>query len=259
MTERFLSPFGDNPATRSARFLLRALPRTAIMPVLTGPMRGQRWMVGAGVHSCWLGVYERGKQAELVRILRAGDAFLDVGAHSGLYTLLGSRLVGPQGRVYAVEPAPANLAMLDHHLELNRLHNVTVIRAAAGARPGKAAFASGNTSYTGRLGDGDLTVNVEQLDDLLDRDLIRPPRLIKIDVEGAEAGVLEGARKLLQTVRPSVLQATHGDAARRLSTAALEAAGYRLRSLGTPDELVAEPVARDADPAHPPARGASRG
>ena len=258
MTERFLSPFGNNAATRGARFVLRALPRTAVLPILAGPMRGQRWIVGAGVHSCWLGVYERGKQAELVRILRAGDAFLDVGAHSGLYTLLGARLVGAQGRVYALEPAPANLAMLDHHLELNRLHNVTVIRAAAGARPASASFASGDSSYTGRLGEGDLTVRVEQLDDLLERDLIRPPKLIKIDVEGAEADVLEGARRLLETARPIVLLATHGDRARQLSTQALEAAGYRLRSLGTPDELVAEPEPPADQPAHRRARGAAR-
>src|SRR5690348_14247261 len=161
LTERFLSPFGDNPATRTARIVLRALPRSTVMPILSGPMRGQRWIVGAGVHSCWIGVYERRKQAELARVLRPGTCFLDVGAHAGLYTLLAARLVGPTGSVVAIEPLPSNVRILRRHLELNRLHNVTVIEAAAGAKAGPGRFTSGDSSYTGRMGDGELMVAVE--------------------------------------------------------------------------------------------------
>ena len=68
-----------------------------------------------------------------------------------------------------------------------------VIEAAAGREPGAARFEAGETSYTGRVGEGELVVRVEQLDDLYRRGEIGRPALVKIDVEGHQQAVLDGA------------------------------------------------------------------
>lgn len=60
---------------------LRLIPRSAVFPILQGPLRGKRWTVGSGSHGCWLGSYEYSKQTLLRQELRAGQvvAFFHVG------------------------------------------------------------------------------------------------------------------------------------------------------------------------------------
>ena len=108
---------------RLLRLPLRLLPAGAVVPILSGPLRGRRWVVGAGPHGYWLGTYEADKQRLLQTLLREGDCFFDVGANVGFFTLLASALVGRSGRVVAFEPLPQNLAFLRRHLLLNRPHN----------------------------------------------------------------------------------------------------------------------------------------
>src|SRR5689334_1113570 len=89
---------------RAARLPLRLIPSGARMPVLQGPLKGMRWTAGAHTHGCWLGSYELSKQQLFARTLKPGGVLYDIGANAGFYTLLGSRLLGPEGRVYAFEP-----------------------------------------------------------------------------------------------------------------------------------------------------------
>ena len=73
---------------------------------------------------------------ELVRELKAGDVFFDLGAYVGPYTLLASRLVGEGGRVVAFEPDPATRDLLDRNLAANGASNVTVVPSAVGRAAG---------------------------------------------------------------------------------------------------------------------------
>jgi hypothetical protein len=80
------------------------------------------------------GVWEPHITAAFRELLASGDVCVDVGAHIGYFSLLASRLVGPHGHVYALEPAPATYAALRSNLELNGVTNVTALRVAAGDR-----------------------------------------------------------------------------------------------------------------------------
>ncbi len=71
-------------------------------------------------------------EADFVRrVVQPGMTVLDLGANIGLYTLLLARRVGPNGHVYAFEPAPDNCRLLSHNLHQNQADNVTVIPKAA--------------------------------------------------------------------------------------------------------------------------------
>jgi FkbM family methyltransferase len=128
-----------------------------------------------------------------------GTVALDVGANVGAYTLLLGQWVQPGGCVYAFEPAPAALHGLAKHVALNGLDAVVrVVRAAAAASTGTATLAVDGISGANRLAEspGGERVETVTIDDFCRREGIRPS-FIKIDVEGAELGVLRGARETI--------------------------------------------------------------
>src|SRR5438093_220793 len=81
-------------------------------------------------HIYYHGVGEREVSDFLKRTLRPGMTFIDAGANLGEYTLLAARLVGPAGRVYALECAPRTLVNLHRNVTLNHLTHVRVVEAA---------------------------------------------------------------------------------------------------------------------------------
>jgi hypothetical protein len=91
--------------------------KDAVIPILQGPGRGMKWIVGSSVNSCWLGSYEFKMQKSIVKYLRPGMIAYDIGAHVGFYTLLFSRIVRPHGKVYAFEPLPENIQFLQKYLK----------------------------------------------------------------------------------------------------------------------------------------------
>ncbi len=230
---------------RLLRAPLRAIPPGARVRVLQGPLRGARWIVGSATHGCWLGTYESEKQRALSSLLKAGQTLFDVGANAGFYTLLGSKLVGPGGKVFAFEPLPANLGHLREHLRINHVTNTEVIAAAVGRSKGRLQFAEAASPSMGRLDPGGgLEVDVVSLDELVAAGAVRPPDLIKMDIEGGEVEALKGARVVLATHRPQLLLATHGWELHRDCCALLRGLGYGIEALGggepdATDELIA--------------------
>lgn len=218
---------------RLLRFPTRLLPRSMRIRILSGGNRGYLWTVGAGHQACWLGTFEEHRQLALSQLLRKGDCFLDVGAHAGFFTLLGSRLVGPEGTVVAFEPLPANLDFLRLHVELNRVENVTVFDAAVSDSQGAASFAEGSNTHTGGLSpNGAIRVRTVKLDELRADGLIATANVIKIDVEGAELQVLRGAEELLRHAKMrAVLLSAHGVAIAHECAGLLSRAGYSISEL----------------------------
>jgi FkbM family methyltransferase len=228
---------------RLLRAPLALIPREAIVPILQGPTRGMKWVVGASTHGCWLGSYEYTKRRVMERLLRPTAVVYDVGANVGYYTLLSSALVGPKGRVIAFEPLPRNLDYLRRHIEINRLQNVTVMPTALGERLGVAHFREAADPSMGSLGeDGSLTVQVSSLDDLSARAQIPDADVIKMDIEGGELAALKGAQALLARRRPLVLLATHGIEVHRGCCDLLSALGYQLSSLDGEDLALTDEV-----------------
>ncbi len=125
---------------RLLRLPVRMLPKSAVMTIRRGPAKGMKWIVGAATHGCWLGTYELDKQKSIQKFVRPGMIAYDVGAQAGFYTLILSRLVGDQGRVFAFEPNARELTYLIRHVSLNRLRNVEIVQAAVGEKTGTVPF-----------------------------------------------------------------------------------------------------------------------
>jgi FkbM family methyltransferase len=203
-------------AARAAGALRSAWRRRRPRRVKAGPARGLRLDPGAGDPDALTGLYEAPVQAAVAAELRAGDVVLDVGANIGFLTVLAARLVGPAGRVVAFEPVPGNAQLVRRNAALNRQTQVEVVPAAVGDRDGTATLVlarhAGGAALEGadRPPDacGELSVPVVTLDGWLAANAGRlpgPVRLVKIDVEGAEAAALRGADALLRGQRPLVL------------------------------------------------------
>jgi FkbM family methyltransferase len=134
--------------------------------------------------------------------IEPGTVFVDVGANIGWFTLIGSRLTGPKGRVFAIEPDPRNCGILRRNIAHNDCGNVTVYPVAAGAMDGKAfLYRSTDNQGDHRLSVASdrtdrVTVRVRTLDALLARRTNRID-VVKMDTQGSEAAVLTGMKQLL--------------------------------------------------------------
>jgi FkbM family methyltransferase len=200
----------DTFAGKLVRFPFRLLPRGMTVPILQGPLRGKKWILGSQRHAFWLGGYEPHMQTLMARELKKGRTFYDIGANVGFYTLLGSFCVAP-GSVFAFEPLPANLKFLKRHLAINQVQNVRVLQLAISDEIGAAKFRAESTGAMGQLdSSGDVNVNMSTIDALLDSREILPPDCIKMDIEGAEWKALIGARECFQQYKPVLFLATHG-------------------------------------------------
>lgn len=143
------------------------------------------------------------------RILRHDDLFVDVGAHVGLYTLWA---LDADASVIAIEPNPDAVGQLRANLALNDFTG-EVVEAAVGATPGRMAMTGEDLLRQRLVLDGSasstaVTVDVRVLDDVLGDRVVRG---LKIDVEGAERLVLEGASRLLSDGRVDVMQLEWND------------------------------------------------
>ncbi|WP_439398304.1 FkbM family methyltransferase [Bradyrhizobium sp. PMVTL-01] len=189
------------------RLPLRIVPSTAVLPILTGPNRGLKWVVGAGNHSCWLGTYEGAIAKSIAARVKPGMTVFDVGAHAGYYTLMLSRLVGHEGRVFAFEANPENAKKLRRHLQINDVKNVELIEAAVSDRTGEAFFEvdphSDKYGYMGTLAESGTPVRTVMLDEF------PVPDLVKMDIEGAETRAFAGASRLLSEHRTAIFLALH--------------------------------------------------
>ncbi len=149
------------------------------------------------------GRFERSKQAALKHLLNPGDVFVDVGANKGDFSLLASGLVGKEGKVIAVEPEPENCKWIQQSLESNGCRNVRLVQAALSDRDGTATLHLGKKSgwhslATDARSSGDrLNVKTITMDTLLAEHTDGRADVIKIDVEGAEAQVINGAMATL--------------------------------------------------------------
>jgi FkbM family methyltransferase len=232
---------------RILRGPLRLIPAAAVVPILQGPMRGRKWVVGSGTHGCWMGSFEHDKQRAFAQTVAAGGVVYDLGANVGFYTLLASVLVGNAGCVYCFEPLPRNTAYLRKHVALNRLQNCVVFEAAAGNADGEARFEDWADPTMGRLSErGKIVVRSVRLDSLVSEGEIRPPNVMKIDIEGGELDALKGCVQTIEKYRPTIVLATHGPDVHRSCVQFLRERSYRLESLTTEpvdstEELIARP------------------
>jgi FkbM family methyltransferase len=142
-------------------------------------------------------------QRMLDTLIEPGAIVVDVGANIGYNTLYAAHCTGPKGRVYAIEPAQDNLAVLYANLFANSLTNVIVLPYAAGSLSElRRFFLRGDVSAVNSLFQDNfyapITDTVEVLAAPLDELIAEMPDLVKIDVEGGELNVLHGMSRILQ-------------------------------------------------------------
>lgn len=171
------------------------------------------------------GTYEPQETAFAAASVMPGQAFWDIGAHVGYYSLLASRAVGAGGTVHAFEPSAANRSVLRNHVRWNALANVTIHDCALADRARTARFGGGRGPASGKLDHGSETVTVETIDRLVSRGADAPD-WIKIDVQGAEDAVLAGGEHTLGEHAPVILCATHGPDIHTRCVERLRAWGY---------------------------------
>ena len=161
------------------------------------------------------GLYELTTIRLMKRVLKPGDHFVDAGANIGYLSLYAAKYVGKNGLVDAIEPEPSNFVRLESHLKLNHLSDrVTCHECALSDHQGKVTLyrwpendPHHNHGCTSLFTDHSETANpisvpCTTLDELLDGKI---PKLIKMDVEGAEPMMVDGMAKTLSAKNPPIL------------------------------------------------------
>lgn len=160
-----------------------------------------------------LGV-DSGELRFLWRVLRPGMTFLDVGAFHGIYSIVAAQRVGSKGRVVAFEPSSRERRVLKYHAFLNRSLPITIEPHAVGATTGAGEFfiVSDGLEMMNSLRrpnvDSELAsvqVSTISLDDYCQSAALTHVDCMKLDVEGGEIEVLNGARQLLANSRPIII------------------------------------------------------
>lgn len=144
------------------------------------------------------------------KIIKKGDVIIDIGANIGYYALLESRLAGPTGKVFAIEPVNENIKQLKKNIELNKYSNIEAFQLAIGDKDKKGfIYLSDRSNWCSMNYLEYVKVNKKIKKEVvevmtLDRFLEdKPfPDLIRIDVEGYEYEILKGMQNLLKTNRP---------------------------------------------------------
>lgn len=196
------------------------------------------------------GEYEPHVVAMLRAHLTPGATFVDVGANVGYHTVIAAGVVGPTGRVIAVEANPENARLLKRSVTLNGFEHVDVLPIALAASWGSLEFGSHIGSNGGFVdsgadhrAEGRATIVPTMPLDALELGALD---VIKIDVEGAEALVLDGALTTIQRCRPTMIvefsmEMTSRVAERdpRAHLGRIEELGYRIAII---DRATARPV-----------------
>ena len=173
------------------------------------------------------GFTERAVCRSMLTRLKPGGVFIDVGAHFGFFTLLGSALVGETGRVLSVEATPSTRRMLQRNVARNGCANVSILGCAAHARDEPLTFrdfgpalSSLNSAFAARHGAQtapyeQVAVAGRRLDDLVAEAELSQVDLVKIDAESSELQVLQGMDQVIERHRPAIVVEVGGGRMRR--------------------------------------------
>lgn len=134
---------------------------------------------------------------------KAGDVVWDVGAHAGTTTYFLAKMVGPEGKVFAFEPDENSYQYLQRNMDLHKMENVTLVKAALSSSTGTAHFVMDGTMGAGLAdfiehGTPKQTVEVQTLSLKDAAERYGTPTYIKLDIEGAELDMVKGGLEFLK-------------------------------------------------------------
>lgn len=223
-----------------------------------GPARGLRRQGGMG----WLPAFVPrthewdAEEAFLASLNWKGLTVYDVGGDQGLFTLFFAHQVGETGQVVVFEPNPQSCRRIEENLRLNNFQNARLIPRGLGERRAMLQFAfpvsePARGSAAPAIADEIrreekavfCVIEVNSLDDEIERSGLPAPHFIKVDVEGMEYAALQGMRKTLTVDRPRLSIEIHGigmeeksENARRV-VAFMEELHYRMRHIESGENI----------------------
>ncbi|WP_348303764.1 FkbM family methyltransferase [Methanothrix sp.] len=146
------------------------------------------------------GAYEPHVAAEITRLLKPGETFIDIGANLGYFTLIASQLVGPSGKVLSFEPVPMSFDYLQKNVKLNNLYNVKLYKNGLWNKNTVLTITDSDNIGYNHIAENGIEVECIYLDSLQLR-----PNLIKMDIEGAEPYALQGMIETLERHHPTIV------------------------------------------------------
>jgi FkbM family methyltransferase len=238
MLGSFIYKLWTTPPNRIAVAFMHRLKGKKSRPtwhtVKAGPLQGHQLYVDPKSCDLWLdminGVYDSFiYDALLRRSFLSGMTIWDIGAHFGYHALSFSALVGDTGQVVAFEPNPYNIERFNMHLQQNSLlaGRIRLVTTALSNREGNVSLmlsrdVDQGTSTGSHLENAVVPLETAAYTDFIKHDVstttidallaagkLKHPDIIKIDVEGSELQVLEGANWLLAEARPLIFMEVH--------------------------------------------------
>ena len=189
------------------------------------------------------GVWDQDTWLAMERHLAPGATFVDIGAHDGYCSLKGARIVGPAGRVLAVEANPEMVTVLEKNIQASGARGIQVLPfacsdnegvltlfSASQSNTGSSSLSKANASQYGEPGQS-YQVASRTLDAIIQKAGVSRVDLVKVDVEGAELLILKGALETLAHYRPALLLELDDQLLQPMGTSAAEVTEF-LRAYG---------------------------
>lgn len=219
-------------------YIRKLLPRS-IGPrrILAGPLRGESLVTSWHDYpAAILGRTERPLLQWFAENVKAGETWLDIGAHYGYTAIALARIVGPNGRVYAFEPMTASAGCIARTRSINHLLQLTIVPFALADSDSIAVRELpqvrgmvDSTKHSSGPGEPFFVANLDWLWPRISQTQLRgTPRIdgVKIDVQGMEIEVLKGMFATLQQYRPKLVIEIHEGVSRQDLLGILDNVGY---------------------------------
>jgi FkbM family methyltransferase len=205
-----------------------------------GPARGLRFEVELPLDKAiWSGTYEPEFADAISDGVKQGDVCYDIGGYRGYMS--GTMALAGASKVIVFEPLPANQQALQRLCSLNPSLNIEIKPIAVGNTDGSIQLRVMADASMGKLvtstfqseaqAAGEIEIAIRRLDSLVQSAEILAPSVMKIDVEGAELDVLEGAANILKASRPIVFIEAHSSVLEDACSRELSRHGYVIRRL----------------------------
>ncbi len=189
-----------------------------------------------------LSFFEAKTRAAINTYVPAGGVVMDVGANRGWLSIQMAMRAGEQGRVYAFEPVPGTVELLNKTMLINNIKNVTVVPLALSDSEGSVEFVFGESGditgafkEVGYFGHApstrEILVPTQTLDVFVQKNNIQRVDMVKIDVEGGEMKVLAGMEKVIEQFKPVITVEFIGDERIQQGEQWLKDRGYTLSYL----------------------------
>ena len=184
--------------------------------IKTGELKNYFWTTKTSDTTYALGSYEKEAFFLLNDHLQLDDVVFDIGANLGYFSMYFSKKSN-LGRIYSFEPIPQSKKLLDKHLEINNISNVSTFQLGVSATEAEIEFTNSKNLAANTYKrespifekTSKLLVKTTTIDEFVKSEKINRLDFLKIDVEGAELDVLNGAKTTLKEFSPKILLATH--------------------------------------------------